>query len=165
MEIYCATQFDTCVTSICMFISLFSFSKPTRNRVQCASPKMTFSVLVTGANGFLGQHVVKHLQERAKDHVDSLILLDKEPFVQKLGILTMYCYTAVMTQLHDVRGILNRKAVIIIITIAFGLSKKIEITEVHLLNFVVKGLPIITIYSYFMYSATLFMYYSVIGTY
>ena len=60
---------------------------------------MTFSVLVTGANGFLGQHVVKHLQERAKDHVDSLILLDKEPFVQKLlvGILTVYCYTAVIT--------------------------------------------------------------------
>ncbi|KAJ8312879.1 hypothetical protein KUTeg_002918 [Tegillarca granosa] len=40
-------------------------------------------VLVTGGSGFLGQHVIKHLQEQA-DHVGEIRILDVEPFQKKL---------------------------------------------------------------------------------
>lgn len=46
---------------------------------------MPCKVLVTGASGFLGQHVVKTLQEKAADFVTYLVLFDKDTFLQKLG--------------------------------------------------------------------------------
>lgn len=46
---------------------------------------MPCTVLVTGASGFLGQHVVKTLHEKAADFVTYLVLFDKDTFVQKLG--------------------------------------------------------------------------------
>ena len=42
-------------------------------------------ILVTGGNGFLGQHVVKQLQENAQ-HVREIRVLDLWPFTPKLGM-------------------------------------------------------------------------------
>lgn len=44
-----------------------------------------YVVLVTGGSGFLGQHVVKHLQLYG-DSVKEIRVLDKVPYEQKLGI-------------------------------------------------------------------------------
>lgn len=44
-----------------------------------------YVVLVTGGSGFLGQHVVKHLQLYG-DNVKEIRVLDKVPYEQKLGI-------------------------------------------------------------------------------
>ena len=41
-------------------------------------------VLVTGGSGFLGQHIVKLLQERASD-VREIRVFDKKPYQNKLG--------------------------------------------------------------------------------
>ena len=41
-------------------------------------------VLVTGGSGFLGQHIVKLLQERASD-VREIRVFDKIPYQNKLG--------------------------------------------------------------------------------
>lgn len=41
-------------------------------------------ILVTGGAGFLGQHVVGLLQERA-DHVTEIRVLDVVPYKNKLG--------------------------------------------------------------------------------
>ncbi|XP_033748087.1 3 beta-hydroxysteroid dehydrogenase/Delta 5--_4-isomerase type 4-like [Pecten maximus] len=41
-------------------------------------------VMVTGGAGFLGQHIVGHLQERA-DHVSEIRVLDVRPYSNKLG--------------------------------------------------------------------------------
>jgi len=41
-------------------------------------------VLVTGGSGFLGQHVVKHLQLYA-DSVKKIRVLDVVPYKKKLG--------------------------------------------------------------------------------
>ena len=43
-----------------------------------------FVVLVTGGSGFLGQHVVKHLQIYA-ENVREIRVLDMVPYEQKLG--------------------------------------------------------------------------------
>lgn len=45
-------------------------------------------VLVTGGSGFLGQHVIKHLQILA-NHVKEIRVLDIVDYVQKLGA---YCF-------------------------------------------------------------------------
>ena len=42
-------------------------------------------VLVTGGSGFLGQHIVKLLQERASD-VREIRVFDKTPYQNKLGV-------------------------------------------------------------------------------
>ncbi len=42
------------------------------------------TVVVTGGNGFLGQHIVKLLQEQAR-HVGNIIVFDRVPYVKALG--------------------------------------------------------------------------------
>ncbi len=42
--------------------------------------------MVTGATGFLGQHIVKLLHERAP-HIKEIRVFDIKPFQQKLGKL------------------------------------------------------------------------------
>ncbi|XP_061197088.1 3 beta-hydroxysteroid dehydrogenase/Delta 5--_4-isomerase type 1-like [Saccostrea echinata] len=66
---------------------------------------MPCSVLVTGANGFLGQHVVKLLHEKV-DFVEYIVLLDKETFVQKIDYkpkITAECITGSITDPEVVR--------------------------------------------------------------
>lgn len=41
-------------------------------------------ILVTGGSGFLGQHIVKLLQERT-DYVKEIRVLDLKPFTKQLG--------------------------------------------------------------------------------
>lgn len=43
-----------------------------------------YVVMVTGANGFLGQHVIKHLQ-LFTENIKEIRVLDTALFVQKLG--------------------------------------------------------------------------------
>lgn len=43
-------------------------------------------ILVTGGSGFLGQHIVKLLQERT-DYVKEIRVLDLKPFTKQLGML------------------------------------------------------------------------------
>ena len=42
------------------------------------------TVLVTGGSGFLGQHIMKHLQERAT-HVDAIRVLDVKPYRKRIS--------------------------------------------------------------------------------
>uniref|UniRef100_T1KDD3 3-beta hydroxysteroid dehydrogenase/isomerase domain-containing protein n=1 Tax=Tetranychus urticae TaxID=32264 RepID=T1KDD3_TETUR len=42
------------------------------------------SVLVTGSSGFLGQHIIKLLQEQ-DDSVSSIVCFDKRPYRNNLG--------------------------------------------------------------------------------
>ena len=46
-------------------------------------------ILVTGGAGFLGQHVVRLLQERAKN-VDEIRVFDTRPYRNKLGKYTRH---------------------------------------------------------------------------
>ena len=46
-------------------------------------------VMVTGGAGFLGQHIVKLLDEKADD-VKEIRVFDKNLFVNKLGMLPCY---------------------------------------------------------------------------
>lgn len=53
------------------------------------TPAMTLRserILVTGGSGFLGQHIVKLLQERT-DYVKEIRVLDLKPFTKQLGLL------------------------------------------------------------------------------
>uniref|UniRef100_A0A8W8K0Q1 3-beta hydroxysteroid dehydrogenase/isomerase domain-containing protein n=1 Tax=Magallana gigas TaxID=29159 RepID=A0A8W8K0Q1_MAGGI len=64
------------------------------------------SVIVTGASGFLGQHVVKTLHEKAADFVTYLVLFDKDTFVQKLDYkpkIPIECITGSITDPEVVR--------------------------------------------------------------
>lgn len=45
----------------------------------------TDRILVTGGAGFLGQHIVKMVQERA-DYVKEIRVLDLKPFTKQLGM-------------------------------------------------------------------------------
>ena len=47
-----------------------------------------FVVLVTGGSGFLGQHVVKHLQIYA-ENVREIRVLDMVSYEQKIGMLLL----------------------------------------------------------------------------
>eukprot|EP00105_Crassostrea_gigas_P020084 XP_011438773.1 PREDICTED: 3 beta-hydroxysteroid dehydrogenase/Delta 5--_4-isomerase type 2 [Crassostrea gigas] len=67
---------------------------------------MPCTVLVTGASGFLGQHVVKTLHEKAADFVTYLVLFDKDTFVQKLDYkpkIPIECITGSITDPEVVR--------------------------------------------------------------
>lgn len=49
-------------------------------------------ILVTGGNGFLGQHVIKHLQLYGEG-ITEIRVLDIIPFVQKMGLYKFICHT------------------------------------------------------------------------
>jgi len=61
----------------------------------------TYTILVTGGNGFLGQHVVKHLQEKA-DWVTDIRVLDLQPFEKQLRnkFKTFYLYLFILSFFH-----------------------------------------------------------------
>ncbi|KAL1481743.1 hypothetical protein MTO96_034245 [Rhipicephalus appendiculatus] len=42
-------------------------------------------VLVTGSSGFLGQHVVKELQEEEHSTITEIRLFDNRPYVKRIG--------------------------------------------------------------------------------
>lgn len=72
---------------------------------------MPCTVLVTGASGFLGQHVVKTLHEKASDFVTYLVLFDKDTFVQKLDYkpkIPIECITGSITDPEVVRKAVQR---------------------------------------------------------
>lgn len=46
------------------------------------------TVLVTGGNGFLGQHVISQLHQRAH-HIKEIRVLDLWPYVKKLGMSSL----------------------------------------------------------------------------
>ncbi|XP_069134758.1 3 beta-hydroxysteroid dehydrogenase/Delta 5--_4-isomerase type 1-like [Argopecten irradians] len=62
--------------------SATSITKATLNDVSQSATRDV--VLVTGGAGFLGQHIVGHLQERT-DHVSEIRVLDIRPYSNKLG--------------------------------------------------------------------------------
>ena len=65
------------------FSTNLGLSSPSRHKM--AAPLRTGQVvLVTGGSGFLGQHIVKLLQERA-DHVKEVRVFDTKPFIKQLG--------------------------------------------------------------------------------
>ncbi len=41
-------------------------------------------VLVTGGSGFLGQHIVKHLQEKG-ENIEEVRVFDLKPYTNRLG--------------------------------------------------------------------------------
>ena len=62
-----------------------------------ASGEKSVRIAVTGGNGFLGQHVVKLLQEKSSLDISEIIVFDIVPFKQALGktrVFNTECYGA-----------------------------------------------------------------------
>lgn len=55
-----------------------------QQRMVIGRPPKKETILITGASGFLGQHIVKLLQEKA-ENVEKIILFDMKPYRNKLG--------------------------------------------------------------------------------
>ena len=51
-----------------------------------STTKNSVKVVVTGGNGFLGQHIVKLLQVKSSLDIEEIIVFDQEPFKQALGL-------------------------------------------------------------------------------
>ena len=81
----------SCSNNCSLFLSRSSQLKKPPSLVRCNSSFSTETdpvVLVTGGNGFLGQHIVKllHLKSKAKE----IVVLDSSPFRKMLG-MTQHC--------------------------------------------------------------------------
>lgn len=51
-----------------------------------STTKNSVKVVVTGGNGFLGQHIVKLLQVKSSLDIEEIIVFDQVPFKQALGL-------------------------------------------------------------------------------
>ena len=61
-----------------------------QHRMVIGRPPKKETILITGASGFLGQHIVKLLQEKA-ENVEKIILFDVKPYRNKLGSPLLPC--------------------------------------------------------------------------
>ncbi|XP_060070999.1 3 beta-hydroxysteroid dehydrogenase/Delta 5--_4-isomerase-like [Ylistrum balloti] len=61
-------------------------------------------VMVTGGAGFLGQHIIGHLQEKA-DHVSEIRVLDIRPYSNKLGHKELKPLTSILGNICDLQTV------------------------------------------------------------
>jgi len=62
---------------------------PSSSKLELGSPAKKEVILVTGGSGFVGQHVVRLLQEKASN-VAEIRVFDTQPYRNKLGRLFAY---------------------------------------------------------------------------